>query len=77
MDAAGTRQADRQFHFCKTCGICMPGRGELEAIGGALYASQVSLLDDVDPEELAAAPISYDDGRHDRFDQAPDDVRFL
>jgi hypothetical protein len=66
-----------QFHFCKTCGIRMPGRGELEAMGGAFYAVQVSLLDDVDPEELAAAPISYVDGRHDRFDRAPDDVRFL
>jgi hypothetical protein len=66
-----------QFHFCKTCGIRMPGRGELEAMGGAFYAVQVSLLDGVDPEELAAAPISYVDGRHDRFDRAPDDLRFL
>jgi hypothetical protein len=66
-----------QFHFCKTCGIRTPGRGELEAMGGAFYAVQVSLLDDLDPEELAAAPISYVDGRHDRFDRTPDDVRFL
>jgi hypothetical protein len=35
------------------------------------------LLDDLDPEELAAAPISYVDGRHDRFDRTPGDVRFL
>ena len=66
-----------QFHFCKRCGILTPGRGELEAMGGAFYAVQVSLLDDLVPDDLAAAPIRYIDGRHDRFDRQPDDVRFL
>jgi len=46
-------------------------------MGGAFYAVQVPLLDDLDPEELAAKPIQYVDGRHDRFDRPPDDVRFL
>ncbi len=46
-------------------------------MGGAFYAVQVSLLDDLDPEELAVAPIRYVDGRHDRFDRQPDDVRLL
>jgi hypothetical protein len=66
-----------KYHFCKSCGIRTPGLGELEAMGGAFYAVQVSLLDDLDREELAAAPVRYVDGRHDRFDRAPDDVRFL
>jgi hypothetical protein len=66
-----------QFHFCKTCGIRTPGRGELEVMGGAFYAVQVSLLNDVDPDELAAAPIRYVDGRHDHFDRPPADIRFL
>ena len=66
-----------QFHFCKQCGIRTPALGELAEMGGAFYAVQVSLLDDLDPDELAAAPIRYVDGRHDRFDRAPDDVRFL
>jgi hypothetical protein len=66
-----------QFHFCKTCGIRTPGRGELEAMGGVFYAVQVPLLDNVDPEDLAAAPIHYVDGRHDRFDRPPADTRFL
>ena len=77
MDAAGPRESAVQFHFCKRCGIRTPGRGDLEAMGGAFYAVQVSLLDDLDPNELAAAPVRYVDGRHDRFDRAPDDVRFL
>jgi hypothetical protein len=37
----------------------------------------VSLLDCLDSDELAAAPIRYLDGRHDRFDRTPDDIRFL
>lgn len=66
-----------QFHFCKTCGMRTPGRGEMEALGGAFYAVQVQLLDGIDRDELAAAPIQYVDGRHDRFDRAPADTRFL
>jgi len=73
----GRAQPSLEFHFCKRCGIRTPGRGELEAMGGEFYAVQISLLDDLDPEELAAAPVRYIDGRHDRFDRPPDDVRFL
>jgi hypothetical protein len=66
-----------EFHFCKTCGIRLPARGLLEAMGGAFYAVQVQLLDNVDLEELAAAPINYVDGRHDHYDRPPADTRFL
>jgi hypothetical protein len=66
-----------QFHFCKICGIRTPARGELEAMGGAFYAVQVPLLEDVDSDELAAAPIRYVDGRQDHFDRPPADTRFL
>jgi hypothetical protein len=66
-----------EYHFCKICGIRTPGRGEVESMGGAFYAVQVPLLDNVDSEELAAAPIQYTDGRHDRWDRAPADTRFL
>lgn len=65
------------FHFCKTCGIRTPGRGEMEALGGVFYAVQVPLLDAVDPEELASAPIHYVDGLHDHYDRKPADTRFL
>jgi hypothetical protein len=73
----GRAKPTTEFHFCKKCGIRTPARGEHEAMGGAFYAAQVSLLDDLDPEEVAAAPIRYFDGRHDRFDRAPEDIRFL
>jgi hypothetical protein len=66
-----------QFHFCRICGIRTPARGELEVMGGVFYAIQVPLLDDVDRDELAAAPIRYVDGRHDDFERSPADIRLL
>jgi hypothetical protein len=66
-----------EFHFCKICGIRTPGRGEMEAMGGVFYAVQVPLLNEIDLEELAAGPIRYVDGLHDRFDREPADKRFL
>jgi hypothetical protein len=66
-----------QFHFCTICGIRTPASGELEMMGGACYAVQVPLLEGIDLEELAAAPVHYVDGRHDRFDRPPADIRFL
>jgi hypothetical protein len=74
---AGRSGPTIEFHFCKICGIRTPGRGEMEAMGGIFYAVPVPLLNDIDPEELAAAPIRYVDGRHDRFDREPADIRFL
>lgn len=66
-----------EYHFCSSCGIRTPASGNIEALGGAIYAIQVPLLEGVDPEELANAPLHYVDGRHDRFDRAPADIRFL
>jgi hypothetical protein len=73
----GRKEPTIQFHFCDTCGVRTPGRGDLAAMGGVFYAVQVPLLDGVDAAELAAAPIQYVDGLNDRFDRAPADTRFL
>jgi hypothetical protein len=74
---AGRSGPSNTYHFCRICGIRTPGRGDMEAMGGAFYAVQVPLLEGVDRDELAAAPITYVDGLHDRFDRAPADIRFL
>lgn len=73
----GKERPSIQYHFCATCGTRMPARGDLPELGGIVYAIPLASLDDVDPGELAAAPLMYVDGRHDRFDQPPDDTRLM
>ncbi|MDC0739851.1 GFA family protein [Polyangium mundeleinium] len=76
--------ADYQFgsksmhhHFCKTCGVAPFGPGSMEQLGGAFYAINVACLDDVDPEELAAAPIQYYDGRNNNWWNPPAVTKYL
>lgn len=57
--------------FCRNCGIKPFGNATIEQLGGAFYAVNVACLDDVTPEELAAAPVQYEDGRHDHWDRPP------
>jgi hypothetical protein len=64
------------FRFCKTCGIRTFGRGGDEGQDGGFYFINVAALD-VDPQELAAAPMRYIDGRHDHYDQTPEDTRLM
>lgn len=59
--------------FCTKCGTQVFSRGylEFEPFNGWFHAINVSTLDDVTPAQLDAAPIVYEDGLHDRQDQAP------
>ncbi len=63
--------------FCRTCGVRSFGHGYVEQIGGAYYAVMLAALDGVDPQELAAAPVRYMDGRHDNWGEAPAETRHL
>ncbi len=66
------------YRFCTTCGIRTPGYGEHPGASGApFYFVPIAALDDVDPDELAAAPLRFVDGRHDRRDRSPADTRLL
>jgi len=63
--------------FCKACGSRTYAWGEHASFGGRFHAINVALLEGVDVDELVAAPIVYQDGLHDHFDEAPADMRLL
>ncbi|RFA27336.1 aldehyde-activating protein [Alkalilimnicola ehrlichii] len=61
--------------FCSRCGVKPFGHGEID--GNRFYAINVACLDDVAPEQLAALPVNYEDGRHDRWDAPPAETGYL
>jgi hypothetical protein len=55
--------------FCRHCGVKLFGTGDFAPIG-AFHAVNVASLD-ISDAELAAAPVRYEDGRHDNWGAAP------
>jgi len=68
----------RRIHhrFCRTCGVRPFGHASADG-ATAFYAVNLAALDGVDPGVLAAAPVTYVDGRHDDFKSAPAETRHL
>ena len=62
--------------FCAVCGIRTFGTGTSPR-WGAYVAVSVACLDDLDDAELAAAPVSWLDGRNDEWQAAPTETRYL
>ena len=63
--------ARRDEHFvCRQCGIRPFGTGQSPR-WGPFYAVSVTCLDDASDAELAAAPITYLDGRGDNWKAPP------
>lgn len=75
-DYAFGRKSMHHF-FCPTCGVRSFARGHAAAIGGDYVAVQLASLDNVEPQELIAAPIRYADGHHDNWGVAPGETRHL
>jgi hypothetical protein len=72
----GRPRPNLHFGFCRTCGIRTTGLGDHGPDGGPFRFIAVASLDAADPDELAAS-VRYLDGRHDRFDRPPEDIRVL
>lgn len=69
---------DINHYHCGRCGAHVFSRGYLEKeMGGNFWAVNVACLDDASEEELAAAPIIYEDGRNDRQDRPPAVTAYL
>jgi len=59
-----------EHYFCKHCGVRSFGIGYTpDAV--KIYGVNLGCLEDATPEELAAAPIVYIDGKHDRHSAPP------
>ena len=63
--------------FCRTCGVQAFGRGNVPEIGGEYVSVNLACLDDLDPTELADAPVRYMDGRGDNWWAEPVETRHL
>ena len=63
--------------FCKTCGVAAFGDGDIPEAGGAYVSVNVACLDGITPEELAALPIRYFDGRDNNWWNEPKVTSYL
>ena len=55
-----------KHHFCGVCGTKLFGKS------GDRAAINLCTLDDLDPNEWAAAPVKYFDGKHDNWKAEPE-----
>ena len=62
--------------FCKVCGVRPFGIGTETPIG-KMYGVNIGCLEGVSEEELSKIPVTYVDGMHDHWQQAPDFVSHL
>jgi hypothetical protein len=62
-----------EHYFCKHCGVRSFGIGN----SGQVYGVNLGWLEDATPEERAAAPIVYVDGKHDNWGEAPAITSYL
>jgi hypothetical protein len=71
----GTKQG--QHGFCEHCGVRTYSWGNVPEIGGEFVSINLASLDDLDPTELAEAPVRHFDGLHDNWMNAPKETRHL
>jgi len=71
----GTMQGHHRF--CATCGCAPFSTGDIEQLGGAFVSVQLNCLDDASDAELAAAPVSFGNGRDNKWWEPPAETGHL
>ena len=64
-------------YFCPDCGVYTHELGSADYMGGDFVAVFIVTLDNVEPAELIAAPVSYADGRNNNWQSPPAETRHL
>jgi hypothetical protein len=64
-------------HFCPRCSVYTHETGNDDYRGGAFVGVFISALDNVEPQELVAAPVRFSDGRNNNWGSAPAETRYL
>lgn len=64
-------------HFCRHCGVHVFGRAQVEQLGGAVVSIKVACLDGITDAELAALPVTYQNGRDDAWWVPPAEIRHM
>ena len=60
-----------QHYFCRHCGVRAFGVGTETPIG-KMYGINLGCLENVTDEELSEVPVTYVDGRHDKWQDRPE-----
>jgi hypothetical protein len=63
--------------FCTRCGLRPFSRGHIPQIGGDFVSINISCLDDVPDDVLAALPVRYANGRDNDWMNEPKETRHL
>lgn len=64
--------------FCRHCGVITYGYSPVSDWNPKEYVSvSVSALDELDPADVIAAPVTYFDGLHDNWYEKPTETRHL
>ena len=63
--------------FCRRCGIRPFQWVDIPATGSRYYNVNLACLEGIDIDELMAAPVTHEDGRNDRWEATPAEIRHL